>query len=182
MPTLIELGSHARGMRTNPRDHGASTAVCEGPLDKEQRRRPPELEELECSSRGTWRTSQAGSAARQQQEAWTMTRAPLAATDTLLTRINGRRGQGTVESGKDAVSAYQMPLEMQTLIELRGQPGECARSLRARYASTAVCEGASRQRAATKATGTRSARMRASRQPETYAGRQSSPPAEEHGR
>ena len=52
-----------------------------------------------------------------------------------------RRGQGTVESGKDAVSAYQMPLEMQTLIELRGQPGECARSLRARYASTAVCEG-----------------------------------------
>ena len=56
MPTLIELGSHARRMRTNPRDHGASTAVCEGPLDKEQRRRTPELEELECSSRGTWRT------------------------------------------------------------------------------------------------------------------------------
>ena len=93
-----------------------------------------------------------------------------------------RRGQGTVESGQDAVSACQMPLEMQTLIGLGSQPGECARSLRARYASTAVCEGASRQRAATKATGTRRARMRASRQPETYAGRQSSPPAEEHGR
>ena len=44
-----------------------------------------------------------------------------------------RRGQGTVESGKDAVSAYQMPLEMQTLIGLGSQPGECARSLRARY-------------------------------------------------
>ena len=39
------------------------------------------------------------------------------------------------------MSAYQLPLEMQTLIELRGQPGECARSLRARYVSTAVCEG-----------------------------------------
>ena len=51
------------------------------------------------------------------------------------------RREITVESGKDAVSAYQMPLEMQTLIELRGQPGECARSLRARYANTAVCEG-----------------------------------------
>ena len=106
-----------------------------------------------------------------------MTRAPLAATDTLLTRINGRRGQGTVESGKDAVSAYQMPLEMQTLIELRGQPGECARSLRARYASTAVCEGASRQRAATKDTGTRRARMLKSWHLEDVAGRQRSPPA-----
>ena len=69
MQVLTELGSHTRGMRTNPRDHGASTAVCEGPLDKEQRRRTPELEELECSSHGTRRTSQAGSAARQQQEA-----------------------------------------------------------------------------------------------------------------
>ena len=66
MPSLIELGSHARGMRTNPRDHGASTAVCEGPLDKEQRRRPPELEELECARRDNRRPTQAGRAARSQ--------------------------------------------------------------------------------------------------------------------
>ena len=142
MPSLIELGCHARGMRTTPRDHGASTAVCEGPLDKEQRRRPPELEELQNSSCGTRTTSQAGSAARQQQRAWTMTRAPLAATDIMLTRINGRdEGKVTAKSGQDAVTACQMPLEMQTLTELGCQPGECARSLRARYANTAVCEG-----------------------------------------
>ena len=66
MPTLIELGSHARGMRTNPRDHGASTAVCEGPLDKEQRRRPPELEELQSERSDNRRPSQAGRAARPQ--------------------------------------------------------------------------------------------------------------------
>ena len=67
MPTLNELGSHARGMRTNPRDHGASTAVCEGPLDKEQRRRTPELEELECARRDNRRPTQAGRAARPQK-------------------------------------------------------------------------------------------------------------------
>ena len=67
MPTLNESGSHARGMRTNPRDHGASTAVCEGPLDKGQRRRPPELEALECARRDNRRPTQAGRAARPQK-------------------------------------------------------------------------------------------------------------------
>ena len=68
MQVLTELGSQPGECARSLRARYVSTAVCEGPLDKEQRRRPPELEELQSERSDNRRPSQDGRAARPQQK------------------------------------------------------------------------------------------------------------------